>query len=255
MDLNSKLIPKRYEEKVCLVTGATMGIGYAIARRLGLEGATVIICSRKGENVKKAEKDLKAEGVKCEGFVCNTNDKTSRAKLFESIKDKYNKLDVLVCNVAVNPYFGPAMDIGEREFDKIFEVNVKNTFFTIKDAMPLLKTTKNSNVLIISSTAGYIPVNYLGVYSLSKTTLLAMTKLLGNELAQFNIRVNCIAPGIIRSKFSKQIVDSDEAKTNYLKRVGVPDEISGGAAFICSEEASFVTGETLIISGGTQARL
>ena len=246
---------KRYENKVCLVTGGTMGIGLAMAKRFGLEGASLIICSRKQENVKQAETQLKQLGIKCDALVCNVNDKDARRKLFEHIKGKYGKLDVLVCNVAVNPFFGLSYEINEKEFDKIFEVNVKNTFFTIKDALTLMKNSKESNILIISSYAGYVPMSYIGVYSLSKTVLLSMTKLLASELAKFQIRVNCIAPGIIRSKFSKAIEDSEEAKANFMQRPGEPDEIAGAAAYMCSKEASFLTGETLCISGGNVGRL
>lgn len=246
---------KRHQNKVCLVTGSSMGIGYAIAERLGLEGATVIIASRKKENLKTAEKDLTSKGINFVSIACNFNNKEERSKLFQTIKEKFGRLDVLVCNVAANPYFGPSYDISEKEFDKIFEVNVRNTFFTIKEALPLLKSTKNSNILIISSMAGYLPGTFLGVYSMSKTVLLAMTKMLAEELSQFSIRVNCIAPGIIRTKFAKAIVDSEEALSNFMRRAGVPDEISGAAAFLCSEEASYITGETLLITGGKHARI
>jgi dehydrogenase/reductase SDR family protein 4 len=252
---SSSQTQKRHQNKVALVTGSTMGIGFAIAEKLGLEGATVIICSRKAENVKQAENDLKKNGIKVEGIACNVNNKEERNKLIKHIKDKYNRLDILVCNVAVNPYFGNSYDIGEREFDKIFEVNVKNTFFTIKECLPILKTTKNSNILIISSWGGYAPFSQIGVYSMSKTVLFAMTRLLADELAKFNIRVNCLAPGIINTKFASAIADSDEAKVNFMKRTGIPSEISGAAAFFCSEEASFITGETLCITGGMHGRL
>ena len=246
---------KRYQNKVCLVTGSTMGIGYAIAERMGLEGATLVIASRRKENLTNAENSLKSLGINFFSAVCNFNSKEDRVKLLVAIKEKYGRLDVLVCNVAANPYFGFSYDITEKEFDKIFEVNVKNTFFTIKEALPLLKTTKNSNILIISSQAGYTPFPHLGVYSMTKTVLLSMTKMLAEELAKFTMRVNCIAPGIINTKFAKAIIDSDEAKANFMKRAGLPDEISGAAAFLCSEEASYITGETLCITGGLHGRL
>ena len=246
---------KRYRNKICLVTGSTMGIGYAIAERMGLEGATLVIASRRKENLITAEKNLQSLGINFYSTVCNFNNKDDRNKLFSNIKEKYGRLDVLVCNVAANPYFGLSYEISEKEFDKIFEVNVKNTFFTIKEALPLIKSTKNSNILIISSQAGYTPFPYLGVYSMTKTVLLSMTKMLAEELAKFQVRVNCIAPGIINTKFAKAIIDSDEAKNNFMKRAGLPDEISGAAAFLCSEEASYITGETLCVTGGSHGRL
>jgi dehydrogenase/reductase SDR family protein 4 len=251
----SILTSKRYANKVCLVTGATMGIGYSIAEQFGLEGATVIICSRKDTNVKKAENDLKSKGIAVDAFICNINSKDERKKMLQSIKDKYNRLDVLVSNVAVNPYFGASMDMTEDAFDKIFEVNVKNTFFLIKECLPLLKSTKNSNVLIISSQVGYTPFPMIGVYSMSKTCLLSMTKLLGEELAKFGIRVNSIAPGVINTKFAKALIENELGSGNFLKRPGVPKEIGLAAAFVCSDEASFITGENICINGGMHGRL
>jgi dehydrogenase/reductase SDR family member 4 len=247
--------PNKFTNKVCLITGSTMGIGLAMAEKFGLEDATVIICSRKKENLEAAESKLKGKGIKVDSYVCNVNDKEQRKKLLSAINEKYQKLDVLVCNVAVNPHFGYSYDISEKEFDKIFEVNVKNTFFTIKESLPILKNAKNPSILIISSQAGYTPFSSIGVYSVSKTALFSMTKLLAEELAKFKIRVNCIAPGIINTKMSQAIINSNEAKMNFMKRPGLPSEISGAAAFLCSDEASFITGETLCITGGMHGRL
>lgn len=246
---------KKYSNKVCLITGSTMGIGLAMAEKFGLEDANVIICSRKKENLDIASQKLKSLGINVDAHVCNVNDKEQRKKLLSTINEKYQKLDVLVCNVAVNPHFGNSYDITEKEFDKIFEVNVKNTFFTIKESLPMLKNAKNPNVLIISSQAGYTPFPGIGVYSVSKTALFSMTKLLAEELAKFKIRVNCIAPGIIQTKMSQAIIDSDEARLNFMKRPGVPAEIAGAAVFLCSEEAAFITGETVCINGGMHGRL
>jgi len=248
-------IAKKYTNKVCLITGSTMGIGLAMAERFGLEDANVIICSRRKENLESAELRLKSLGIKVDAYICNVNDKEQRKKLLNSIYEKYQKLDALVCNVAVNPHFGNSYDISEKEFDKIFEVNVKNTFFTIKESLQLLKNAKNPSILIISSQAGYTPFPSIGIYSVSKTALFSMTKLLAEELAKFKIRVNCIAPGIIKTKMSQAIIDSDEAKLNFLKRPGLPNEISGAALFLCSEEATFITGETVCINGGMHGRL
>lgn len=246
---------KKYKNKVVLVTGSTMGIGLAMAEKFGLEEATVIICSRKQKNLENAANYLKSKGITVDAFVCNMNSKEDRKNLMTQIEQKYKKLDVLVCNVAVNPHFGPSYEIEENAFDKIFEVNVKNTFFTIKESLGLLKASKKASILIISSQAGYTPFNFIGVYSISKTALFSMTKLLAQELAKFRIRVNCIAPGIINTKMSQAIIDSAEAKNNFMGRAGVPHEISGAAVFLCSEDASFITGETVCINGGMHGRL
>lgn len=246
---------RKYTNKVCFITGSTMGIGLAMAEKFGLEDATVVICSRKKENLDAAEKKLKELGIKVDAYICNSNDKEQRRNLLNSLQEKYTKLDVLVCNVAANPHFGKSYEITEREFDKIFEVNVKNTFFTIKETLPLLKKAKNPSILIISSQAGYTPYTNIGIYSVSKTALFSMTKLLAEELAKFKIRVNCIAPGIINTKMSQAIIETEGARANFLKRPGFPSEIAGAAAFLCSEEASFITGETVCITGGVHGRL
>jgi dehydrogenase/reductase SDR family protein 4 len=244
----------RFQDKICLVTGGTLGIGYSIAEQLGLEGGTIIICSRKLENVKEAETKLKSQGIKVDSLKCNTNSKEERKKLLDTIKERYGRLDVLVCNVAVNPHFGPSYDITEEAFDKIFEVNVKNTFFLIKESLSLLKNAKKPNILIISSQAGFTPFHMIGIYSIAKTTLLGMTKLLAEELAGFGIRVNSIAPGIINTKFAKAIVETEYASQNFLKRPGVPEEIGTAAAWVCSDQASFLTGEIIVINGGMYGR-
>ena len=252
---NNKINNNRFTDKVCLITGGTQGIGLAIAQQFGEEGATILICSRKSQNVKEAENRLKGLGIKVDGYVCNVNNKDERKKMLNDIKDRYNRLDVLVCNVAVNPYFGPSYEVTEEVFDKIFEVNVKNTFFMIKEYLPILKNAKSSNILIISSQVAYTPFPYIGIYSMSKTVLLSMTKLLAEELAKFGIRVNSLAPGIINTKFSKALIESDLAANNFLKRAGEPKEVAVAATFVCSDEASFITGEIICINGGMHGRL
>jgi len=132
---------------------------------------------------------------------------------------------------------------------------VQNTFFTIKEFLPLLSKAENSNIIILSSQAAFTPFTGIGIYSVSKTALVALTKLLGLELASQNIRVNGIAPGIIKTRFAEAISEGEGAKMNFQQRPGVPDEIAGIAAFLLSEDASFITGETYTVTGGTFGRL
>lgn len=252
---SSSIKSTKFANRVCLITGSSMGIGLAMAEQFGLQGAVVIICSRFKKNLEPAEEKLKCLGINVDAYICNVNDKEQRKRLLNAIEEKYMKLDILVCNVAVNPHFGKSYDISEKEFDKIFEVNVKNTFFTIKESLPLLKNAKNPSILIMSSQAGYTPFSNIGVYSISKTALFSMTKLLAEELAKFKIRVNCLAPGIIKTRLSEAIINSEEAKLNFLKRPGIPSEVAGAALFLCSNDASFITGETLCINGGMHGRL
>lgn len=232
-----------------------MGIGYSILKRLAEEGAHVILTSRKKANLEKAETDLKANKIAYDVVVANFNSKEDRAQVFKTIETKFGKLDGLVCNVAVSPFYGKSLDINESQFSKIFEVNVQNTFFTIKDFFPLLQKSKNASILIISSQAGYTAFDGIGIYSVSKTALLGLTKLLALEFSSYKIRVNGIAPGIIRTNFASAIVDTKEAVGNFMKRPGNPDEIAGLASFLLSTDASFITGETYSVTGGTFGKL
>jgi dehydrogenase/reductase SDR family protein 4 len=253
---NKNLICKnRHDKKVYLITGSSMGIGYSILKRLAQENATVILTSRKKENCEKAEQELKSLNLKFDTVIANFNSKEDRVKVFQHIEKTHGLLNGLVCNVAVSPHFGDSLSITEKEFEKIFQVNIQNTFFTIKEFLPLLKKAVNPSVLIISSQAGYTPFQGIGIYSVSKTALIALTKLLGLELSKLNVRVNGIAPGIIRTRFAEAIADSDEAKSNFLSRAGIPDEVCGIAAFLLSEDASFITGETYSVNGGMFGRL
>mmetsp|Transcript_36740 Transcript_36740/g.38120 ORF Transcript_36740/g.38120 Transcript_36740/m.38120 type:complete len:264 (+) Transcript_36740:1-792(+) len=253
---NSNLIcSHRHKDKVYLVTGSSMGIGFAILKRLAQEGAKVILTSRKKESCEKAQKELDSFNLSYDTVLANFNNKEDRERVYEHIQKTYGYLSGLVCNVAVSPHFGNTLDINEKQFSKIFSVNVQNTFFTIKEFLPLLQKAKNSNIIVVSSQAGYTPFEGIGIYSVSKTALIALVKLLGSELGQHKIRINGIAPGIVKTKFAEAIVDSDEAKSNFVRRAAVPDEMAGIAAFLLSEDASFITGETYSVNGGMYGRL
>lgn len=241
---------KRHSNKIYLITGSSMGIGYSILKRLAEEGATVILTSRKKENCAKAEEELDKLNLNYDTVIANFNSSEDRKKVFQHIENKYGKLNGLVCNVAVSTHFGESITINEKQFQKIFSVNVENTFFTIKEFFPLLKKADNPSILVISSQAGYTPFQGIGIYSVSKTALLALVKLLAAEFSKFKIRVNGIAPGLIKTKFAEAIVESKESTMNFFKRPGIPDEICGLAAFLLSEDASFITGENYSINGG-----
>jgi len=245
----------RFTNKICLVTGSSMGIGLATAIRFGEEGATVSICSRDKTNLEKADLQLKSKNIKFASYVCNVNHNVERKKMLEEIKEKFGRIDVLVCNVAVaGIYFGPTMETTEKVYDRYFNTNVKNTFFTIQDSLELLKVSQNSKVLIVSSYTAYTPINLIGIYSVTKTTLIALGSVLAQELANFGIRVNCITPGVIRTKMAESLIDTEYAIQNFMKRVGEPDEVAGLSAFLCSDDSSYVTGETVSVNGGIYGR-
>ena len=250
---------KRFLNKVAIVTASTEGIGFSIAQRLAREGAKVIVSSRKQNKVDKAVEQLKNENLDVHGLVCHVAKEADRKRLIDETIQKYGGLDILVSNAAANPHMGPMFDIDEGSWDKIFETNVKASFFMIKQALPHLKQRRNSSILIISSIAAFAPFPLIAPYSVSKTALIGMTKAMAPQCADMGIRVNCIAPGVIKTNFSKAIwEDQEQFKQNsefFMKRPGTSEEIAGTAAFLCSDDASYITGETVIVAGGSNARL
>ncbi|XP_011495704.1 PREDICTED: dehydrogenase/reductase SDR family member 4 [Ceratosolen solmsi marchali] len=250
----------RLEEKVAIVTASSQGIGFAVAQRLAQEGAKVIICSRKEANVNSAVDKLKTKGYEVSGITCHVGVDEDRKKLLNEAISKYGGLDILVLNAAVNPSIGPVLECSEAVWDKIFEINVKSTFLMMKESLPLLKKSKSPSIIIMSSIAGYQPFDMLGVYSISKTTLLSLCKITAQELARDGIRVNCIAPGVIKTKFSNFLHNSEAASemiiaTIPMQRFGIPEEIGSVAAFLASSDASYITGETIVAGGGIKSRL
>lgn len=250
----------RLKGKVAVVTASTEGIGYAIAKRLGDEGASIVISSRKEDNVKQATASLRESGINVEGVVCHVGSAEQRKKLFDFAKQKYGGIDILVSNAAVNPAVSPILDTDEKVWDKIFDVNVKCSWLLAKEVYPELIRRGGGNIVFIASIAGYQPMEPLGPYSVSKTALIGLSKAIAKEVVNDNIRVNCVAPGVVDTKFASAITSSDMARDKTLSivpmnRIGKPSEIAGAVAFLVSEDASYMTGETLVVAGGTYAHL
>jgi dehydrogenase/reductase SDR family protein 4 len=248
-------------EKVCVITGGTKGIGLDTALRFGLEGFSVFICSRRQANVDAALLELKQKGVaKAFGVACNVGKVGAIDAFLDFVQQHVDHIDVLVSNVACNPYFGSVMDTPEKAYDKIMSLNVKSHFLLVQKALPLIPEHKNSSVIFVSSYAGYQPNPLLGIYSLSKTALIGLTKVLSMELGPVGIRVNCLAPGVIKTGFSKMLwQEGDIAEASLahtpLGRFGKPSEMAGVAWFLASKDASYITGETIVASGGVPSRL
>jgi len=242
------------------VTASTEGIGLAIAQNLGRHGASVMVSSRKADNVDKAVQQLQAEGLDVEGMVCHVGKSSDRAALLESTVKRWGGLDILVSNAAVNPFFGPILTCPEETWDKIFEINVKCSFLLFQACVPHFQARGGGSAVFVSSIGGFQPIPFLGPYSVSKTALFGLTKALAAEVGSDNIRVNCIAPGVIKTKFSEALTDSDEIAEKALEntplaRFGNPEEMGGIVSFLASEEGTYVTGETIVLSGGMPSRL
>ncbi|CAL8096810.1 unnamed protein product [Orchesella dallaii] len=250
-------------DRVAIVTASTDGIGLAIAKRLANEGAKVMISSRKEKNVQRALEELHGTGLpkdRVKGVVCHVGSQTDREKLIDATLTNFGGVDILVSNAATNPHMGSVLDCSEEAWDKIFEINVKAAFLLTKELVPHLSKRKGSNVVYVSSIAGFQPFAVLGAYSVSKTALLGLTKVVAQELGPENIRVNCVAPGIIRTRFSSAITENQAINDKMMEmvplgRVGEPEEIAGLVSFLVSDDASYVTGETYVAAGGQPSRL
>ncbi|XP_002753694.1 dehydrogenase/reductase SDR family member 4 [Callithrix jacchus] len=246
--------------KVALVTASTDGIGFAIARRLAQDGAHVVVSSRKQQNVDQAVATLQGEGLSVTGTVCHVGKAEDRERLVATAVKLHGGIDILVSNAAVNPSFETVMDTTEEVWDKVLHINVKATAMMTKAVVPEMEKRGGGSVVIISSIGAFHPFPGLCSYSVSKTALLGLTKCLAQELAPRNIRVNCLAPGLIKTSFSKMFwTDKEQEKrtkqTLKIRRIGEPEDCAGIVSFLCSEDASYITGETVVVGGGALSRL
>ncbi|XP_022714434.1 tropinone reductase-like 3 [Durio zibethinus] len=242
---------RRFEGKVAIATASTKGISFATAERLGLEGASVVISSRKKENVDEAVEKLENKGIEVLGVVCHVQNAQQRKDLVQKTVEKYGKIDVVVSNAAVNPSVEPLLKTPESILDKIWEINVKATVLLLQEAAPYLQ--KGSSVLLISSVVAFQPWGAMAMYGVTKTALLGLTKALAAEMA-IDTRVNCVAPGLVPTHFAAYITKDEavrktaEEKT-LLKRLGTPEEMAAATAFLASDDACYITGENLLVTG------
>ncbi|XP_006913631.1 dehydrogenase/reductase SDR family member 4 isoform X1 [Pteropus alecto] len=251
-----------HANKVALVTGSTDGIGFAIARRLAQDGAHVVVSSRKQQNVDRAVAMLQGEGLSVTGTVCNVEKAQDREQLVATAVKLHGGIDILICNAGIVPFFGNIIDATEEIWDKLLDTNVKATALLTKAVVPEMEKRGGGSVVIISSIAAYIPIRGLGPYAVTKTALLGLTKNLAMDLAPRNIRVNCLAPGIIKTELSR-VVRRGRGPAGLIftplfylfSRLGKPEDCAGIVSFLCSEDASYITAETVTAGGGLLACL
>jgi len=242
--------------KVALVTGSTRGIGLAIARAVAAHGAKVVVSSRKPDACEQARAEIVAEGGDAFAFPCNVGYKEQLQALVDAALAHYGRIDVLVCNAATNPYMGPLQNISDEAFDKIMGTNVRSNVWLCNMVLPQMAANGGGAVIILSSIAGVQGTRYLGAYALSKAADSQLARNLAVEWGAKNVRVNCIAPGIVRTDFAKALYENPDvyrtAVAHYpLGRLGEVEDISGAAVFLASRAGAFVTGQTLVIDGGT----
>ncbi|MDY0361452.1 MAG: SDR family oxidoreductase [Desulforegulaceae bacterium] len=243
------------ENKTALITGASRGIGEAIAHCLSDNGAKVILVSRKIDALQKVENDIKQKGGHAESMACNMGEIDQIKALVESVKEKYGTLDILVNNAAANPFFGNMIDAEEWAWDKIFDVNLKGPFFTIVEFAKLMKENGGGSIVNVSSVNGIRPAPFQGIYSVSKAALIALTKAFARELAPYKIRVNALLPGLTDTKFASALTQDENLKGMIvsqipLGRVADPEDMAGAVLYLVSDAASYTTGSLLVCDGG-----
>lgn len=242
--------------KVAIVTGASRGIGEAIARTFAASGARVVIASRKEEGLNAVAESITREGGEILAQPCHTGSSEQVEALFEAAIKRYGTVDIVVNNAATNPYFGPMLDIESAAWDKTFEVNVKGYFHTIRALARHARAEGRAGTVVnIASVAGMLAMPLQGVYAMTKAAVISMTKTLAVELAPANIRVNAIAPGLVETRFSSALINDPEImapimERTALKRPARPQEIANVALLLASDAASYLTGETITVDGG-----
>ena len=243
------------EGKIALVTGASRGIGEAIALCFAENGAECILASRKAEALDGVVKKIEAASGKAVARAANMGDLTQIADLFTFIKDTYGKLDILVNNAATNPYFGEMTAAPEWAWDKTLAVNLKGPFFATQEAAKLMEVAGGGAVVNVASINGVRPAPLQGIYSITKAGLISMTKGFAKELAAKKIRVNALLPGLTKTDFSKALFEMEEIHKHVigeipLQRHAEPHEMAGAVLYLVSDAASFTTGICITCDGG-----
>jgi NAD(P)-dependent dehydrogenase (short-subunit alcohol dehydrogenase family) len=241
--------------KVAIITGASRGIGAAIAMAYAQAGAAVVVTSRKLENVGPVAEAIQAAGGRALAIAAHAGQQEAVEAAVEQAVAEFGRIDILVNNAGTNPHFGPVLTAEESHWDKIFQVNVKGYFFMAKAVAPVMMGQGSGKIINIASIAGIHPGPLMGVYSTSKAAVIMLTKVLAVELADENIRVNCIAPGFIKTKFSEALWDNpmfSEAieRVTPLGRIAEPEEVTGAALYLASDVSDFTTGSVLLVDGG-----
>jgi NAD(P)-dependent dehydrogenase (short-subunit alcohol dehydrogenase family) len=243
--------------KSAIITGSSRGIGRAIAERMAEHGAKVTISSRKAgpcEEVAGAINARHGEGTAI-AVPANISSKEDLQRLVDKTNEAFGKIDILVCNAASNPYFGPMSGIADDQFRKIMDNNVLANHWIIQMCAPQMLERKDGAIIIISSIGGLHGSSVIGAYNISKAADFQLARNLAVEWGPSNVRVNCIAPGLIQTDFARALWENPDilkASTSNapLKRIGQPDEIAGAAVFLASPAGTFMTGQKIVIDGG-----
>ena len=245
-------------DKIALITGASRGIGEAIALTLAEYGARCILVSRKQESLQAVKDKIEQNGGRAEAIACHTGDLNRIKGLFDQIKSTHGRLDILVNNAATNPYFGNMLDADEGAWDKTNEVNLKGPFFIIQHAVRLMDSSRGGAIVNVASINGIRPIPMQGIYSITKAGLISMTKAFAKELAARNIRVNALLPGLTETHFAEALINNETIYKTALQHIPLsrhaqPSEMAGAVLYLVSDAASYTTGTCIVCDGGRLA--
>lgn len=241
--------------KVAVITGSTKGIGRAIAEALAAFGARVVVSSRKQDACDRVAGEIQAGGGEALPLACNVSSKEQIEALLAGTRERWGRIDVLVCNAAVNPHYGSALDIPDSAFEKVMAVNIESNHWLCQRVAPEMKQRRDGAIILVSSIGGLRGSPVLGAYAISKAADMQMARNLAVELGPFNIRVNCIAPGLVRTDFARALWEDDERRARTeaatpLRRIGDPADIAGAAVLLASRAGAWLTGQTIVVDGG-----
>ncbi|MFA6124870.1 MAG: SDR family oxidoreductase [Sphingomonas sp.] len=243
--------------KVAIITGSSRGIGKASAFELAEHGAKVVISSRKQDACDTVAAEINArygEG-RAIAVAANISDKAGLQHLVDATRAAFGQIDVLVCNAASNPYYGPQAGIADEQFRKILDNNIVSNHWLIAMVAPEMRARKAGSIIIVSSIGGLRGSTLIGAYCISKAADMQLARNLAHEFGPDNVRVNCIAPGLIKTDFARALWEDPERieaanKIVPLRRIGEPEEIAGAVVFLAAQASSFMTGQTIVLDGG-----
>jgi NAD(P)-dependent dehydrogenase (short-subunit alcohol dehydrogenase family) len=243
--------------QVAIITGSSRGIGRAIAERMAEHGARVVISSRKLQACEEVVQAINAKhgARRAIAIAANISSKDDLAQLVAQTEQQLGPVDVLVCNAASNPYYGPQAGITDEQFRKILDNNIVANHWLIGMVAPQMTARKSGSIIIVSSIGGLRGSPVIGAYCISKAADMQLARNLAVEYGPHNVRVNCIAPGLIKTDFARALWEdadmlTERMSTTPLRRIGEPDEIAGAAVFLASQAGSYVTGQSLVVDGG-----
>ena len=241
--------------KTAIVTGSSRGIGRAIAEQMAAAGANVVISSRKAAPCEEVAAAIAAAGGKAISIPAHVGDFAQLEVLVKRTREAFGRIDVMVCNAAVNPYYGPLAEIPDEAYDRTMNSNVRSNLWLAKLVLPEMAERQDGVFLIVSSIAGLRGSPMLGAYAISKAADMQLCRNLAVEWGKHNIRINCIVPGLVKTDFARALWENKDLleqtlRSTPLRRIGDPIDIAGAAVFLASAAGNFVTGQSLVVDGG-----